>query len=253
MTNVESGSNPLNEAGGGENVVSLKELLRVVWHRLWVIALVACTFLAVSIGLSLMQVPIYQATTEVLVGKKQDPESPAVLSSDVQGLQQIAQTVVEAIDSRRTAEVVIEELGLRVTPEQFLESLKVQQVPETQFIQISYSHPEPQQAQEIANTIGEVSSEQISNVSPGAGITAAVWEQAQTPEAPVSPAPVRSAALALALGLMLGLGLAFLLEYLNDSWRSPEEIEQVSGVPNFGVVPKFVVSRAKQTKQKGGR
>lgn len=251
MTSVDSGSNSLNKTGGDENVVSLREFLRVFWRRLWVIALVTCTFLAMSIGFSLVQVPIYQATTEIVINKEQNPDTAAILSSDAEGLQKIAQTIVEAVDSRPTAEAVSEELDSRITPEQVLAGLDVRQVPETQFIQISYGHPDPEQAQEIANTIGEVFSEQqISNVSPGAGLTATVWEQAQRPASPISPNPVRSAALGLALGLTLGLGLAFLLEYLNDSWRSsPKELEQVSGVPNLGVVPKFAVSRANR---KGG-
>jgi capsular polysaccharide biosynthesis protein len=41
---------------------------------------------------------------------------------------------------------------------------------------------------------------------------------------------------------MLGVGLAFLLEYLDDSWRSPEEVEQFLGLPNFGTIPHFDVS-----------
>jgi capsular polysaccharide biosynthesis protein len=36
---------------------------------------------------------------------------------------------------------------------------------------------------------------------------------------------------------VLGTGLAFLLEFMDDSWRSPAEAEQVSGVPTFGVIP----------------
>lgn len=72
----------------------------------------------------------------------------------------------------------------------------------------------------------------------------------------MSPDPVRNGALALVLGLMLGVGLAFLLEYLDDSWRSPEEVEQVSGVPTFGVIPEFKVpkdvkkDRARKSKNK---
>jgi capsular polysaccharide biosynthesis protein len=38
---------------------------------------------------------------------------------------------------------------------------------------------------------------------------------------------------------MLGLGLALLAEYMDDSWRSPEEVEQITGVPTFGAVPEF--------------
>jgi capsular polysaccharide biosynthesis protein len=48
---------------------------------------------------------------------------------------------------------------------------------------------------------------------------------------------------------MLGIGLAFLMEYLDDTWRSPEEVERVSGVPTFATVPEFDL--AKNEKKKG--
>lgn len=51
------------------------------------------------------------------------------------------------------------------------------------------------------------------------------------------------------IGLMLGVGLAFLLEYLYlNGLRSPERVEQVSGVPTFGTIPDFKAARARKGK-----
>jgi hypothetical protein len=62
----------------------------------------------------------------------------------------------------------------------------------------------------LTNTIGEVLSEKISEVSVGASaLTATVWAPAKLPQNPVSPNPVRNMLLGLATwGLMLGLLLA---------------------------------------------
>ncbi len=59
----------------------------------------------------------------------------------------------------------------------------------------------------------------------------------------MSPNPLRDGLLALILGAMLGVGLAFLLEQLDDRWRSPEEVERICGVPAFGVIPEFKASK----------
>jgi capsular polysaccharide biosynthesis protein len=48
------------------------------------------------------------------------------------------------------------------------------------------------------------------------------------------------------LGLMLGIGLALLMEYLDYSWRSPEEVEQISGVPTFATIPEFRFATSKK-------
>lgn len=235
------------EPAEGEYILPLRDLLRVVWKRLWIIVLVAIIFSGAAVGLSLQQVPIYQASIKILVGQERGlPEDPA----NALALQQLTQTMAEAISSRPVAAGVVEELDLNMAPEELMGGLSVEPVPETQFIEVNYMDPEPQEAQRIVNTVGKVFSEQISEVSPSASaITATVWEEAITPEAPTSPDPVRSGFLALVLGGFLGLGLVFLLEYLDDSWSSPEEVEQVSGVPTFGVIPEFKM--AKHQKKKG--
>lgn len=233
-----------------EPSLTVRDLLRIVWRRLLVVMLVATLLTGMAVGASLLQTPVYEASTEVLVGQEQTGDTPTNLSNDIAGLQQITQTVAVAVDSRVVAADTIEELGLRMSPEDLLENLSVQQVPETQFIQLTYRDTDPKQAQEIANTLAEVSSQRISEVSPTASaITATVWEPAVEPDAPFSPAPIRNGVLALMLGIMLGVGLTFLLEYLDDSWRSPEEVERISGVPTFGIIPEFKIPKAKK---KGG-
>ncbi len=229
----------------GGSFFSLKDFLRVIWQRLWVIVLSAMVLGAAALAFSLLQVPTYQASIKVLVGQKQEEATPGTFAGDVMALQEITLTMAEAVNSRPVAEATIEELDLKTTPEALLGSMRVEPVEETQFIRIDYRDTDPERARETANTIGEVFSDQVSEVSPSASsLTATVWEPAVTPVAPVSPNPVRNTFLALVLGVMIGVALAFLLEHLDDRWRSPEEAEQVSGVPTFGVVRAFKVPRS---------
>jgi capsular exopolysaccharide synthesis family protein len=43
----------------------------------------------------------------------------------------------------------------------------------------------------------------------------------------------------LALGSILGVGLAFLLSYLDNSLRTPEDVQRTMGLPSLGVIPSF--------------
>ncbi len=231
-----------------ENGFLLRELLRVLWKRLWVIGLIALAVTGVGVGLSLQQTPKYEASIRILVAQEQGSEvPPGGLGGEVQGLQQITQTLAKGVNSRPVVEPVIRQLGLQTTPEDFQKNLNAEQVRATQFIQVDYKDTSPERAQRVANAVGDAFSEQVSEVSPSANaVTATVWERAELPEEPVSPNPLRNGLLALALGAMLGVALAFLLEYLDDSWRSPEEVEQISGVPTFGVIPEYEVPKAKK-------
>jgi capsular exopolysaccharide synthesis family protein len=227
-----------------EYIFSLRDIILVIRRRLWVISVVAVVLTGAAVGFSLAQTPVYEASIKILVGQERGIAS---IPNDTIGLQQITQTMVGAVSSRRVAEAVIRQQDLRMTTEAFLAHLSAEQVPNTQWIQVSYRDVSPERAQRLANAVGDVFSKQISEVSPNANaITATVWERAVVPDAPVTPNHVRNGLLALAVGLIVGVGLAFLLEYLDDSWDSPEEMEQVSGAPTFGIIPELKGSKSQK-------
>lgn len=67
---------------------------------------------------------------------------------------------------------------------------------------------------------------------------AQVLSPAEAPEAPVSPDPVRDAAIALVLGLAAGVGLAFLVDTLDERIRGVIDLEQLTGgLPTLAVIP----------------
>ena len=70
--------------------------------------------------------------------------------------------------------------------------------------------------------------------------TIRVVDSARVPLVPSSPDIPRSLAIGLILGLSGGIGLAFLLESLDNTVRTPEQAEVASGWPSLGVVPQFL-------------
>ncbi len=225
-----------------EHALSVRDFLGMLRRRLWVILLVAAVLTGSAVGFSLLQTPMYEGSIKILISQQQKDNAQSTqpnLGNDVMGLQHITGTMAEAVHTQPVAKAVIRELDLGLSPEEFLENLSVEQIEDTEFIDVSYKDPSPERAQRIANATGDVFSEQASEVNPSANpITATIWEEAAVPGSPANPNPVRDGALALMLGSVLGIGLTFLLEHLDDRWRSPEEMERVSGVPNFGLLPK---------------
>jgi len=60
---------------------------------------------------------------------------------------------------------------------------------------------------------------------------------ARVPTAPTEPSIPRNLAFALVLGLTSGIGLAFLLENLDNTVRTPEQAQIISGLPSLGMIP----------------
>jgi capsular polysaccharide biosynthesis protein len=248
-TNGTQTSATFNRASEDEGSFSLSDLSQVLLKRLWVILLVVCVVVGAAVGASLWQTPKYEASAQVWVDQKQGDQQTN-LAGTVQGLQTIILTMIHAIDSRPVAEKAIGRLGLEMSPAELLDNLTIEQVENTSFIVLTYQGNDPVEAKQIVNTVGEVSSELISQRSAaGSNLTANVYEEAIVPESPVRPDPLRNGILGGVFGVMLGIGLALLMEYLDHSWRSPEEVEQVSGVPTFATIPEFSLTKSKMNKR----
>lgn len=70
-----------------------------------------------------------------------------------------------------------------------------------------------------------------------AGSNVAFVDRAQTPGAPYKPNLSRNLMAALFFGLMMGGAAAFGREFLDNSYRSPEDLEEGLGLPILGIIP----------------
>src|SRR5215216_591368 len=205
-TNGAQSSAAFTRVSEDEGSFSLSDLTRVVLKRLWVILLVVCVVVGAAVGASLWQTPTYEASAQVWVDQKQGDQQMN-LAGTVEGLQTIILTMIHAIDSRPVAEEAIQRLNLDMTPAELLDNLTIEQVESTSFIVLTYEGNDPVEATRIVNTVGQVSSELISERSAaGSNLTANVYEEAAVSESPVSPHPLRNGLLTLVIGLMLCTG-----------------------------------------------
>jgi succinoglycan biosynthesis transport protein ExoP len=62
-------------------------------------------------------------------------------------------------------------------------------------------------------------------------------EEARTPRSPIGPARARNIIIALLLSLGVGIGLAFLLDYLDDTLKSVEDVDRHLHLPTLALIP----------------
>ena len=82
-----------------------------------------------------------------------------------------------------------------------------------------------------------------------AGIMASniqVIDQAEFPTKPFKPNKQLNLLLAAIVGLFLGVGLAFFFEYLDNTIKTPEDVEQLIRLPSFGMVPEISYERRRR-------
>jgi capsular polysaccharide biosynthesis protein len=180
-------------------------------YRPVVAATVAVVFVTVTVFMaSLAETPQYESSAKILIGQEEwGSQGPLERLEVPHGFGGSTMTLAEVADSRLIAEDTIERLGLSTTPKEFLQRLDAEPIEATQFIEVSYTDPNPARAQRVANTVGEVLSRRASEVSPRSA--AIIWEPAQVPDKPMSPNPLRNGLITLVSGLLLCVMLALVL------------------------------------------
>ncbi|MCB0073828.1 MAG: polysaccharide biosynthesis tyrosine autokinase [Caldilineaceae bacterium] len=66
-----------------------------------------------------------------------------------------------------------------------------------------------------------------------------VMEQAAVPRTPVRPRVLVNTLLAVVVGSMLALGTIFLIEYLDDRVRTPDDLRRIADIPSLGAIAKI--------------
>ena len=144
-------------------------------------------------------------------------------------------TYSETIKTRDLVSKALNKTSYDLDVENVLKSLTVVSVADTQILQIKYKSNNPEEAKDV---IKEVSNEFIrtsKDLVPNGNIR--VIEEVQLPEKPVSPNKKMNIAIAFLLGLMASVGLAFLLEFLDNTFKTKEQLERELEVPVIGLIP----------------
>lgn len=105
-----------------------------------------------------------------------------------------------------------------------------------QVLKITVQDPDAAMAAKIANTTAEVFQTEIVELMNVDNVTILSPAQIGENPSPVKPQPVLNMAIAMVVGLMAGVGLAFLMEYLDNSVKSEQDVEKLLGLPVLGTI-----------------
>ena len=211
-------------------------LLRRIWEKKILIVLVTLLFTAASLAYSVFVItPQYASTTKVYVVNQTKDEKKAITTQDVQLGSLLVKDYKEIILSNKVMEDAAEKSGLGLTAKQLAGKVSVDAPKDTRIISITVQDKDPQVASDLANTVKEVSADQIKEVTKIDDVT--TLEEAKAATSPSSPNISKNAALATALGFILAVAGVVLFELLDDRVKRAEDIEETMGLVLLGVVP----------------
>lgn len=218
-----------------EQVISIEEIFEALKKRWKMIALITILATVVSGVLSFFVInPVYEASTKVFIGKEENSEE-GYNSSDIQMYQKLLKTYAQAIKTRDLLDAAIKETKYDLTVEQVSSGLTVTPVADTQILEIKYQSLDPKEAEVILKSISNEFIKISKELVPNGNVR--VIETVEMPENPISPNKVMNIAIAFLLGLMVSVGLVFLLEYMDNTYKTKEQLEKELEIPVLGIIP----------------
>ncbi len=224
--------------------MELKQYLDIIMKRLWIVIAIVILAAGISTYVNFYVLSsMYTADTTLMI-ISQDSTRNTELYNDVMVGQQLAKDYSEIIKSRTIAEAVISELGLKdITAQTLADSISVSAKEQTSVIQISVENKDPEMAMKIANSTASVFSKRVVEIMGVKNVT--IVDKAVKPETPSSPRKARNIGLIVVASLIIGGVIAFLIEYMDNTIKTAEDIEIFLGMNVIGILPERVSNRGK--------
>lgn len=236
-----------------------EDLVDALKKRLWII--IALTLIAGLAGAVVAQVQEAQYKVEIAVAATAplDPITQQPNGSIQLGLVSLAPSIANAAESITVAEVVSDRLAaqnIEIPPEELLGKVSAVPEPNSSSVKISFTDSSPTRVSQIANEWGdtlvlltynsdvnEIYDPEFSKVVLSGSMV--FTNRAVEPESPSQPKPGLYVALGLFVGLLLGLVLVIMIELFNPRFRSPQEVEEIMGLPVLAALPRIKGDKAR--------
>lgn len=219
--------------------ISIQELFFTIRKRIVLIILIFL-FSVISAGIISYFVlqPKYETFTTLMIGKPKDYKGEnSIEYNDLILNQRLVSTYGEIVKMRVVADKVIANLDLPISYGQFGSKVSVNLVKDTEIIKLKVVDKDPELAAAIANETAAVFMNSVKDIMLVENVQ--VIDKAQVPLSRISPRPMFNIAVAGVLGIMIGVVLTFLLEFLDNTIKTENDVEKHLGLIVIGTIPLF--------------
>lgn len=216
--------------------IDVVQVLKVLWKRKLMIALVAIATGVLAFGFSSFIVkPQFTSTTRIYVVNRNQRDKPGLSNQDLQAGSYLVKDYREIILSQDVLEKVVTEQNLKFDAKALAKKIQVTVPADTRIVSISVKDGNPEEASRIANGLREVAAQKIISVTKVSDVT--TLEEARPALSPSSPNIRRNTILGVGVGAGIVILLAISVEVLDDRVKRPEDVEEVMHISLLGVIP----------------
>ena len=216
--------------------IDLWELFQILLKNwLWILlSTLGCAILGLLITMFLIT-PKYRAEATMIVNTRQD-QTATVTNDQITSAQKLVDTYSIIIRSRRVIDPIMDKLNIEADYESFVKNIIVESVNDTQVMSIQVENKDPEIAlQVVQEIVDRAPGAIISTVE--AGSVNVVSEPYVNSEVPVSPSKLKNTAIAAFIGLFISSGAFLLIAFLDNTFKSEEDIQKQLGLVTIGIIP----------------
>lgn len=227
-----------------EDTIDLGRLLFALKKKIWIILVVGLLGACGAAGYTKFFItPTYTSTSTMLVLTK---ETTLASLADLQLGSQLTKDYTVLINSRPVLEQVIDNLGLSTTYRELRSCITVENPTDTRILSISVVQQDAELAKLVVDELAEVSSAYIGDkmeVTPPK-----IIENGEFPLYKTSPSMSKNVMLGFFAGVVIVIVIVAVLEFLDDTVKNEDDIENYLGIPTLAVVPDLGIQTRKKRK-----
>ncbi|AJY75706.1 YveK family protein [Paenibacillus beijingensis] len=232
--------------------MELKEYGRIITKRIWmIIAIVAVVCSLTAVKSYYFTTPVYKADTKLVVNQQTmiGNGMQTLNYSDVQTNIKLINSYKEIIKSAAIMDKVAQIYpDLKMSSDVLASRVSVSSASDSQVMNLSFTSTSYTQAAKAVNAIAKVFKDQIPSIMKVDNVAILSTAKVDDATAPINTKPTLNILVAFIVSLMLAVGLAFLLDYLDDTIKSEQDIASVLELPMLAMITKFEASGSQSRK-----
>lgn len=223
-----------------QETITLQDVVKIVRKQLLYIMSFALFLALVTAFFSFFIIkPTYEAQTQLLVNQKNIDQQSRLGVQQVETDLRLINTYNVIIQSPAILSKVISRLHLDSTPEKLKEQITVSSASNSQVVNIAVQDKQADMAVNIANTVAGVFQEEIQVLMTIDNINILSVATLDDEPKPVAPNKNLYIVAAAMLGFIVSAGFAVLLECLDTTVKTEQDIEEIIGLPIMGIISKI--------------
>lgn len=224
--------------------IDLKEIFIMFWNKRVQLLLIVVAFFIIGFVYTMGFVtPEYTSSTTLVLAQinAEKATTDAITASDITLNSKLVSTYSELIKSKKVLREVISNLGINVKEETLRNGITVNAVKDTELIKITITNDNAEVSAKVANEIAKVFEKQVAEIYNINNVH--VVDEAEVATAPSNINHTKDIIMFMAIGIVVAAAYVLILNMLDTTIKSVEEVEKLLDLPVIASIPMWVFEK----------